>query len=96
MGKFRVGDVAIAVCPAGKPDRFGMHGQEVIVIRPLRRRWMETAHEHRVCYEVQHSSGKYRALPEWLRRKEDKIEWSDCVFQPEHAHTSSEVASEKP
>lgn len=84
VGKFQVGEVVIAVKPAGIDDKLGMHGHEVTIIAPLRRRHM--AHYGvQWCYLTDwpgHSEYKLRALPEWLRRKEQKIPWSDCVFQP--------------
>lgn len=91
MGKFRVGDIAIAVKPAGKKDLLGMHGVEVTIIGPLRQRRMA---ERGVqwCYLTnwpgRDSSYRLRALPEWLRRKEDKLDWSDCVWQPEQEPVS--------
>lgn len=93
MGKFRVGEVVIAVKPVDRPDRLAMHGVEVTIRKPLRRRHTEQIGVQ-MCYEVQHSTGRYLALPHWLRRKEDKIPWADCLFQPDRcALTSSEERS---
>lgn len=85
MGKFRVGDRAIGVKPSDRPDRLGMHGVECTIIAPLRVRRFTLSRELALSYDVavDGDSRHYRAKPEWLRRKEDKVPWSECVFQPE-------------
>jgi len=85
MSKFKVGDAAIAVKPADNDDKLGMHGVEVTIIGPLRQRHMEH-YGLCWCYLTDwpgHPGWRLRAKPEWLRRKEDKIEWSDCVWRPD-------------
>lgn len=82
MSKFRVGEIAIGVCPRDRGDMFGMHGAEVTVVAPLRQRRFATG-EIEWCYIVSTGPGtRYRAMPEWLRRREDKISWDKCIWQP--------------
>lgn len=92
MGKFRVGDVAIAVCPKDRPDVLGMNGTEVTIVGPLRLRRMVTSSDLAWCYLTnwpgRDSSYHLQAKPEWLRRKEDKVDWSNCVWQPEQEPVS--------
>lgn len=85
MPRFRVGEVAIAVKPADKYDDLCVNGLEVTIVGPLRRRQFVTSDEVAWCYLVGwpgNPGWRLHAKPEWLRRKEDKIPWSDCVWQP--------------
>lgn len=91
MPRFRVGEVVIAMKPPESPDPLGMNGSEVTIIGPLRRRNMGGNYGVCWCYLTDwpgHPDYNLRAKPEWLRRKEDKIPWSDCVWQPEQQPVS--------
>lgn len=85
MARFKVGDIAVGVRPGWCDDKHGMHGEEVTIIKPLRKRtfWPHGQRTVEWGYVVAHSNGhRYRARPDELRPKHEPAKWDDCIWQP--------------